>query len=74
MHEDNLSPKHMTSLNQGLSFLTPLGVGEIKDPGNEAAKLQDSSTGRCTFIYSQCIMRKTSHQVIRKESFREPCQ
>ena len=53
MHKDNLSPKHMTSLNQGISFLTPFGTGEIKDPGNEAAKLQDSSTGRCTLIYSQ---------------------
>ena len=31
----NLSPRHMTSLNQGLSSLVPFGVGKMKDPGIE---------------------------------------
>ena len=62
MHEDNLSPKHMTSPNQGLSFLTPFGAGKIKNPGNEAAKFQDSSTGRCILFIHSVLISKQCHR------------
>ena len=59
MPDDNLSPKHMSSPNQGLSFLTPFGEGKIKDPGNEAAKFQDSPTGSAPFfIHSVSLINK----------------
>ena len=45
-----LSPRHVTSPNQGLSSLAPFGVVEVKDPGNTVVTLLEPSVPLTTLF------------------------